>query len=88
MLGGVEDDGETGRARRSALRAARAVTLGAALALSGCGDSSHERADDGTCPDGGAASDDPDCCEEVGGIWDPEHGCAIPGPFVPPDLPA
>ena len=29
-----------------------------------------------------------DCCNESGGFWDPENGCAIavPGPFVPPAM--
>ncbi|MBX3271065.1 MAG: hypothetical protein KF729_12440 [Sandaracinaceae bacterium] len=28
-----------------------------------------------------------ECCDLNGGFWT-GHGCAIPGPFVPPDLPA
>jgi len=80
------------RARRRALRAAQAVTLGAALAMApaavGCGDDETSRHDDGVCPDGGTASDDRDCCEAFGGSWTEGLGCAVPGPFVPPDAPA
>jgi hypothetical protein len=43
---------------------------------------------DGVCPqDGGMAGSDPDCCVASGGFWI-NGGCAIPGPFVPPSLPA
>ena len=29
-----------------------------------------------------------ECCELSGGFWDPSGGCAVPGPFVPPAMPA
>ena len=42
---------------------------------------------DGYCPP--EIWDDPDCCEASGGFWDPCFGgCAVPGPFQPPDMPA
>lgn len=43
-------------------------------------------ASDGICPADCAMHEDQDCCEAQGGIW--TGGCAIPGPFVPPAMPA
>jgi hypothetical protein len=40
------------------------------------------------CPDGGMPDTNRACCEQIGGIWTPGGGCAVPGPFVPPSLPA
>ena len=41
---------------------------------------------DSICAIGGDPSTDPDCCDDIGGFWDPQGGCAIPGPFTPPAL--
>lgn len=81
--------------RRRALRAARAVTLGVALGVAGCG-TSHTPTPDGHLADGGrpdAARDagtkdagtcaTPDtsqeCCDLAGGFWD-GRACAIAVP--------
>ena len=77
-------------ARRRALRAARAVTLG--LAMVGCGESHSP--DDVMPTDASvdaSSTCDPyweteACCEEFGGIWDDSGACAVPGPFVPPAM--
>ena len=85
------------RARRRALRAAQAVTLG--LALAGCADS-HSVGDasaDALVSDAGfdasECTDPPTtraCCELwAGGLWDDARRMcliAVPGPFVPPRL--
>jgi hypothetical protein len=98
-----DDDASTRRYR--ALRAARAVTLGVALAaVSGCS-TSHSGEDTSPPPDGGDATvdgssdsavdtgmdctssdwwDTEECCELSGGFWS-GGGCAVPGPFVPPE---
>lgn len=99
----MADDQQTRRheARRRALRAARAVTMGLALAAAGpaCSSShgpgedasmpSDAEADSGDdpCSDGATASDDRECCEATGGTWS-GGACAIPGPFVPPSMEA
>ena len=84
-------------ARRRALQAARAVTLGLTMAAVGCA-SSHETAD--AKRDAGAEDctymnmgDTERCCELLGGSWsegppaeDLPGVCAVPGPFVPPSM--
>lgn len=97
----ADEDQQTRRreARRRALRAARAVTMGLALTAAGCSNShgpgedasmpSDAEADsgfDGVCDDAGV-SEDPDCCEMSGGVWS-GGACAVPGPFVPPSMDA
>ena len=43
----------------------------------------------GECPDHCTMDDDVDCCEEIGGFWsDGFCAVAVPGPFVPPAMPA
>lgn len=91
-------------ARRRALRAARAVSLSVALAgaslASACSDrhgpgtaDASVRSDASTGADAGCTACPPEteeCRDAEGGFWDPDYGCsvAVPGPFVPPDLPA
>ena len=75
------------KARKKAMRAAQAVTLGAVVGLSGCA-SAHQPGDasvDGSITDGGTdsmmadAGCDPNdfnpttevCCDAVSGFWDP-----------------
>jgi hypothetical protein len=84
--------------RARALRAAHAVTITFALAGCGSGDTedlSDSGVDGGVVADAGGdglctgdASNDPDCCVQSGGTWVEGGGCAVPGPFVPPPMPA
>ena len=74
-------------ARHRALAAARAVTLGLAIAgsASGC-ERGLASAGDVYCD---VFSQGRFCCERRGGHWD-GHTCqvlVVPGPFVPPDQP-
>ena len=101
------DESAAARARRRALRAARAVTMGVALGGAAACSQSHDRgpAEDASVrtdaampvdsgpPDAGCTEWPPEteaCCDAEGGFWDPGFGCsvAVPGPFVPPDVPA
>lgn len=76
------------RARQRALAAARAVTLGLALASTAAGcDAVIDRA----C--GSVAENTRYCCDRRGFSYDDTAGVCrpplpVPGPFVPPDLPA
>ena len=75
------------KARERALAAARAVTLGLAIAAtaSGC-----EQVADRACRFS-FAENTHYCCERSGGHYDAPSGtCMFPvmGPFVPPDLPS
>ena len=89
--------------RRRALHAARAVTLGAAMAalpvLGGCYSASGPEGDagppldestdagfDAAACEGDDAWNIEECCEAFGGFWS-GGACAVPGPFVPPDVP-
>ncbi len=43
----------------------------------------------GDCPDHCTIDDDVDCCQEIGGFMDNGFcAVAVPGPFVPPAMPA
>lgn len=74
------------QARQRALRAAAAVTLGlAALGAEGCTQTA-----DLVCR---AFENNRICCERAGSTWDESSRTCyapmpVPGPFVPPDLPA
>lgn len=73
--------------RRRALHAARAVTLG--LAMAACGESHTPGGDASVATDARVDCEvwweSERCCEEAGGVWD-SAGCGIPGPFVPPSM--
>ncbi|UJR85269.1 hypothetical protein [Sandaracinus amylolyticus] len=80
-------DDDRQNARRKALQAARAVTLGLAIATTAAG---CEQVIDRAC---GFAENTRYCCERRHFMWDSSASVCrpplpVPGPFTPPDLPA
>ncbi|MCA9604713.1 MAG: hypothetical protein KC619_03930 [Myxococcales bacterium] len=92
------------RALRAARAVTLSLALGAgaagcSMAHAPEGDAGPDPADSGIVDSGTADAGEVDCttaewwdtevcCELSGGFWQPGGGCAVPGPFVPPDLPA
>lgn len=91
------------RALRAARAVTLSLALGASaagcsMAHAPDGDAGPEPVDSGTADAGHDAGpidcttsewwNSQECCEMNGGFWTEGGGCAVPGPFVPPDLPA